>query len=400
MQIKQKIIRNTVKGSRKNMNTHAHYPMYKYLMILTIASTIGLQAWRTLFDNFAVHVCHLEGVHIGILQSVREIPGFLALLAIYLLLIIKEHRLSALSVIILGIGVCATGFFPSWMGLIFTTLIMSFGFHYFETTNQSLTLQYFDKQTSPWVLGKLRSFAAASNIAAGIIIFFIAPYLEYYEMYAGIGTFVILSGLWSFFQDPTDKELVPQHKRMIFRKKYFLFYFLTLMAGARRQIFVAFAVFLMVRNFEYSVQLISMLFVANNTINYFISPLIGKAIIRFGERKVLSLEYFSLLFIFIAYTTVKSPWIIALLYILDHIFFNFAIAIRTYYQKIADPKDIAPGMAVGFTINHIAAVIIPTIGGMLWMIDYRIPFICGSTMSFISLCAVQWIRIPGQSKGE
>jgi hypothetical protein len=388
------------KVKRKNMRMHIHFPMYRYLMILTIASTMGLQAWRTLFDNFAVHVCHLEGVHIGILQSVREIPGFLALLAIYLLLIIKEHRLSALSVIFLGFGVCATGLFPSWMGLIFTTLLMSFGFHYFETTNQSLTLQYFDNQMSPWVLGKLRSFAAASNIVAGIIIFIIAPYLEYYEIYAGIGILVILAGIWALFQDPADKDLVPQHKRMIVRKRYFLFYFLTLMAGARRQIFVAFAVFLMVRNFEFSVQLISILFVTNNIINYFISPLIGKAIIRFGERKVLSLEYFSLLFIFIAYATVKSPWVIALLYVLDHIFFNFAIAIRTYYQKIADPKDIAPGMAVGFTINHIAAVIIPTIGGMLWMIDYRIPFICGSTMSLISLCAVQWIRTPDQSKGE
>jgi hypothetical protein len=388
------------KVKRNSMRSHLHYPMYRYLMILTIASTMGLQAWRTLFDNFAVHVCQLEGVHIGILQSVREIPGFLALLAIYLLLIIKEHRLSALSVICLGCGVCATGFFPSWMGLIFTTLIMSFGFHYFETTNQSLTLQYFDNQTSPWVLGKLRSFAAASNIAAGIIIFIVAPYLEYYEMYAGIGTLVILAGIWAFFLDPDDKDLVPQHKRMIIRKRYLLFYFLTLMAGARRQIFVAFAVFLMVRNFEYSVQLISILFVTNNIINYFISPLIGKAIIRFGERKVLSLEYFSLLFIFVAYATVKSPWVIAILYILDHVFFNFAIAIRTYYQKIADPKDIAPGMAVGFTINHIAAVIIPTIGGMLWMIDYRIPFICGSIMSLISFCAVQWIRTPEQSKGD
>jgi len=374
------------------MTTHNHYPMYRYLMILTIASTMGLQTWRTLFDNFAVHVCHLQGFHVGLLQSVREIPGFLALLAIYLLLLMKEHRLSALSVVFLGLGVSATGFFPSWMGLIFTTLLMSFGFHYFETTNQSLTLQYFDNQTAPWVLGKLRSFAAASNIAAGITVFFVAPYLEFYEMYACIGALVILAGVWAFFQNPADKNLVPQHKHMVIRKRYFLYYFLTLMAGARRQIFVAFAVFLMVQKFEYSVQMISILFVTNNIINYFISPLIGKGIIRFGERKVLSLEYFSLLFIFIAYATVQTPWCIAILYILDHIFFNFAIAIRTFYQKIADPRDIAPGMAVGFTINHIAAVIIPTIGGILWMIDYRIPFLCGAVMSFISLCAVQWIR--------
>ena len=143
-------------------------PMYRYLMVLTISSTIGLQAWRTLFDNFAVRVVGLNGDHVGIIQSVREIPGFLALLAVFVIMLIKEHRLSALSILVLGIGVAATGLFPSFGGLLVTTLIMSFGFHYFETTNQSLTLQYFDKDTSPWVFGKLRALSAASNIGSGI----------------------------------------------------------------------------------------------------------------------------------------------------------------------------------------------------------------------------------------
>jgi hypothetical protein len=128
-------------------------------------------------------------------------------------------------------------------------------------------------------------------------------------------------------------------------------------------------------------------------INYFISPLIGRAIIRFGERVVLSCEYFSLIFIFLSYAFVQSKWIVAVLYILDHIFFNFAIAIRTYFQKVGDPKDIAPSMAVGFTINHIAAVVLPAVGGLLWVIDYRIPFIFGAFLSMISLIAVQRIRV-------
>ena len=80
------------------------------------------------------------------------------------------------------------------------------------------------------------------------------------------------------------------------------------------------------------------------------------------------------------------------LYILDHIFFNFAIAIRTYFQKVGDPRDIAPSMAVGFTINHIAAVFFPAVGGLLWVVDYRIPFIGGATMAVISLRAVQKIK--------
>ena len=126
--------------------------------------------------------------------------------------------------------------------------------------------------------------------------------------------------------------------------------------------------------------------------------MIGKAVIKFGERKVLSLEYFSLIFIFFAYAYTDSKIIVAMLYVLDHIFFNFSFAIRTYFQKVADPRDIAPSMAVGFTINHIAAVVIPAIGGLLWIVNYRIPFIAGAVMSVISLSAVQLIRTDEASE--
>jgi len=375
------------------MNSIKQKSIYRFLIVLTISSTIGLQAWRTLFNNFAVEIVNLEGNHIGMIQSIREIPGFLALLVVYIIIIIKEHRLSVLSIFLLGIGVAATGLLPSYAGLILTTLVMSFGFHYYETTNQSLTLQYFDKNTSPWVFGKQRSFAAASNIGIGIFIYFLAPIFNYTIIYLIIGGFIIATGIWGFSQNPADQNIIPQRKKMILRKKYWLFYFLTFIAGARRQIFIAFAVFLMVKKFQLTVQEITVLFMINNFVNYFLSPLIGKSIIRFGERKVLSLEYFSLIFIFIAYAFVQSKMLVAVLYILDHIFFNFAIAIRTYFQKVGDPRDIAPSMAVGFTINHIAAVFLPAIGGLLWMVDYRIPFIAGAVLSMVSLIAVQQISI-------
>jgi len=369
-------------------------PMFVFLAVLTISSTAGLQAWRTLFDNFAIRVAGLDGSHVGVIQSVREIPGFLAVLVVYILLIMKEHHLSALSILCLGVGVAVTGFFPTWIGLVLTTVVMSFGFHYFETTNQSLTLQYFDQAESPWVFGKLRSLAAASNIGVGLLIFVLSPVSSFVQIYFFIGALIVAAGIWGLFQTPADKNILPQKKKMVFRKKYSLFYLLTFMAGARRQIFIAFAVFLLVKKFDFTVQEVTILFVLNNAINYFLSPMIGRGIIRFGERKILSLEYFSLVFIFLAYATVESKSLVAVLYILDHIFFNFSIAIRTYFQKIGEPSDIAPSMAVGFTINHIAAVVLPAVGGLLWMLDYRVPFICGAVLSCVSLIAVQWIRVP------
>jgi predicted MFS family arabinose efflux permease len=307
--------------------------------------------------------------------------------------VIREHRLSALSVLCLGIGVAATGFFPSYAGLLLTTLVFSLGFHYYETTNQSLTLQYFDRQTSPWVIGKLRAFAAASNIAVGAVIWLFKPWISFQGLFAGVGVLIMAAALWAFAQEPTRTGLVPQRKKMILRRRYGLFYFLTFMSGARRQIFMAFAVFLLVKQFGFSVREVTLLFVLNNSINYFTGPLIGKAIIRFGERRVLSLEYGGLIIVFLSYALTQSPWVAGLLYVVDHLFFNFSIAIQTYFQKIADPKDTAPSMAVGFTINHIAAVLLPAVGGALWMIDYRIPFVAGAFMSLISLLAAQRISV-------
>jgi len=366
-------------------------PMFRFLMVLTIAAQVGLQGWRTLFDNFAVRQVGIEGSQMGIIQSVREIPGFLALLVVFAMLLLKEHRISSLSILVLGIGVALTGMFPTFAGLIVTTLIMSVGFHYFETTNQSLTLQYFDTQTSPLVFGRLRSIAAATNIAIGVFIYLIAGTLDYWQMYLVLGVFIVGAALWSMAGNPVDETLPVQHRKMIFKRRYWLYYLLTLLAGARRQIFVAFALFLLVKKFDFGVREITALFVINNVINYVVSPLVGWGIVRFGERKVLSLEYFSVIFIFLAYAVVDSKLLVAILYVADDVFFNFAVAVRTFFQKIGDPQDIAPSMAMGFTINHIGAVVFPLIGGALWMVDYRIPFATGAFLGLVSLVSVQFI---------
>lgn len=366
-------------------------PMYGYLLLLTVCSTAGLHVWRTLFDNFAVHVVDLNGAHIGTLQSIREIPGFLSLLVVYVLLIVKEHRLSALSVLFLGAGVALTGMLPSFYGLVFTTLIMSFGFHYFETTNQSLTLQYFDKQTAPIVFGKLRGHAAGTNVVCGLLIIILAPLLDYRQLYILFGLIIVIASIWALTRNPTDAALPPQRKEMVFRKRYWLFYSMTFLSGARRQIFVAFAVFLLVKKFSFTVPEIAGLFLVNNAVNFFLSPYIGKWIVRYGEQKILSIEYFFLIIIFISYGLVESRYVVLLLYIADHIFFNFSLGIRTFFQKIADSADIAPSMAVGFTINHIAAVVLPVLGGLLWLIDYRLVFFGGAVLSLASLLLVQCI---------
>jgi hypothetical protein len=368
--------------------------MFIFLLVLTIASAIGFQGWRTLINNYAVEVGHLSGFEMGLVQSLREVPGFLALLVIYLLLFMSEHRLGALSVLIMGLGVTMTGFSPTLTGIIISTVILSFGLHYYQTVNQSLILQYFDHTTAPLVFGRLRSLGAVTNIAVGLLILFLSKWLSYTQLFIVLGGVTMAAGLWCLTRDPSDKNLPPQKRKMIVRKKYWLFYTLSLLAGSRRQIFVAFAVFLLVQKFGFTVKEITILFVVNNIVGYFVNPLVGKAVNRVGERYVLSLEYLVLIGVFLVYAYTQSKILVTCMYILDHLVFNFAMAIRTFFQKIADPRDIAPSMAVGFTINHVAAVVIPVLGGMLWLLDYRIVFIAGTGLAAISLALCQ--LIPAQ----
>ena len=379
----------------RNMDaTQSTRRMYIFLLVLVVGTHLGFQGWRTLINNFAVEAGGLTGLDMGVVQSVREIPGFLALLALYVILFIREHRLAALSVAVLGLGVCLTGFFPSPLGIVFTTLIMSFGFHYFETMNQSLTLQYFSTTQAPLVMGRLRAIGALTNVLVGGTIYFMITGMNYPAIFLVLGGAAMACGLWGMTRDPSRSDMPPQRKKLVFRSRYWLYYALTFLSGARRQIFVAFAVFLLVERFGYTVQSIAVLFIVNNVINYFANPLIGRAVNRFGERAVLSLEYVVLTFVFLGYALIDDPWIAGALYVVDNVFFNFAMAIKTFYQKIADPRDIASGMAVGFTVNHVAAVFIPALGGLAWIADYRWVFLGAVVLCLASLALTQCI--PGQ----
>ncbi|MGL1933198.1 MAG: MFS transporter [Desulfotalea sp.] len=373
------------------MPTIKNSKIYLFVIITAICASTGLHVWATLFDNFGVNIAELNGAEMGMLQSIREIPGFLCFLIVYILLFVKEHKLCAFAILLMGTGLCITGFFPSFYGLAFTIMLMSTGFHFAETTTQSLVLQYFKSDIAPLVLGRMLSAIALSNIICVISIIIVAKFLDFKLMYLFFGGIIVCAGIWAICQDPSDASRPAQSKKMVLKTKYWLYYMLSFMAGARRQIFVAFAVFLLVLKFKFTVQEIAILFLLNNLINYFLSPYIGKSIIKFGERKVLSLEYLGLVIIFTSYAFVESKLLVSFLYILDHIFFNFAIALRTFFQKVANPEDIAPSMAVTFTINHIAAIFLPALGGAIWIFDYRIVFLGGAAMGVISLILVQFI---------
>jgi hypothetical protein len=358
-----------------------------FLILIAVAASLAFSVWQALLNNFAIEQAAFTGREIGILQSLRELPGFLAFTAVLVLLVLREQVFALLSVALLGAGVAITGFLPSEYGLYFTTVLMSIGFHYLYTVQQSLTLQWIETVHAPQVMGRLSATASIAAIAAYGSVWLGMKYLdfEFWWLYLGAGglTVIIAIAAWLLFPDFEHK--VPQRKHLLMRKRYWLFYALTFMSGARRQIFVVFAGFLMVEKFGFSVANVALLFLVNHVINAAVAPKIGRLITRFGERLALCLEYGGLIIIFTAYAFVEVAWVAALLYIADHILFAMAIAIKSYFQKIADPADIASTAGVSFTINHIAAVVIPVTFGIIWLHSPPIVFLAGTGMAVVSL---------------
>ena len=357
------------------------------ILLMTIGSAISWAVWLNLLNNFAIEEIDFTGAEMGILQSVSEIPGFLAFTVIFVLAFIREQKLAYISLALLGTGIAITGFVETNMNFYLATIIMSTGFHYFETINGSLTLQWIEKDKTAEFLGRVIATRSAASIVSFSFVWllyeqFHFSYLWLYLLGGGISVMIVLY-CWQNF--PLFPEKVSQTKKIILRKRYWLYYALQFMSGARRQIFVVFAGFLMVEKFNFSVAEISLLLLANAAINVFFAPKIGRLIQRFGERKSLIFEYVGLAFIFIGYAFVESGYFAVFLYIADHLFFSIAIALKTYFQKIADPADIASSAGVSFTINHIAAVFIPVVFGLIWLYSPSLVFLAGAGMACISL---------------
>ena len=372
------------------------------LFWLIAAMSISFGIWQALLNNFVIERASFGGAEIGILQSLREIPGFLAFGAVLLLVFLREQTLALVSLLLLGLGTALTGQFPTEIGLYCTTVLMSIGFHYYETINQSLSLQWFDKKTAAHKLGQLTAVRSFAGLLAFGLVWLCLDQLAFsmetvYLLGGGI-TIAITLGCWFAF--PRFPQKVEQHKKLILRKRYWLYYALTFMGGARRQIFVVFAGFLMVEKFGFDAAQIASLFLINGALNMWFAPRIGRLIGYWGERKALTAEYIGLIGVFVAYAFVEHAWIAVLLYILDHLLFSMAIAQKTYFQKIADPRDIAPTAGVAFSINHIAAVVLPALYGLLWMVSPAAVFLTGAAMASVSLLLARLVPTHPEAGNE
>jgi len=361
------------------------------LFLMALAMPIAFNTWSALLNNFVIEVADFDGSDIGLLHTVREIPGFFAIGVIAIIIFVREQVLGLVSLILLGAATAITAYFPSMGGILTITMLSSIGFHYYETVNQSLQLQWLKIEDAPRMIGWLMAAGSLATLVAYLAIMALweTLNLSYSIVYMIGGGITVVIALIAMLAYPQFESPTVQTKKMILRKRYWLYYALQFMSGARRQIFVVFAGFMMVERFGFEVHEITMLYLINLIANMIFAPLMGRAVGHFGERRTLAVEYIGLIMVFLAYGGVYYlGWgvvIAAALYVIDHMFFALALALKTYFQKIADPADIAPTAAVAFTINHIAAVFLPVLLGLLWLASPAAVFFLAAGMAAVSL---------------
>ena len=357
------------------------------LLLFAASLPLAFEAWAVLLNNFSIEQANFTGREIGILQSLREVPGFLAFTVVFMLLIWKQQTFAVLALAVMGLGVALTGFFPTVWGLYFTTVIMSTGFHYLATMEQALAMQWTESKELPVVLGRMTAAASlASLVTFGLVYLALSVFdMAFVWVYFIAGIAVMGVALFAWFGFPHFQTSSYQNMTIILRKRYWLYYALEFMSGARRQIFMVFAAFMMVEKFHYDAEMITLLFLVNCVISIWIAPKVGNLIKRWGERPALVLEYVGLIGVFTAYAFVEVGWMAAGLYIVDHLFFALAIAIKSYFRKIADPAEIASTAGVSFTINHIAAVGLPAALGFVWLYSPSLVFLIGAGLAAGSL---------------
>lgn len=376
---------------------HNNRRILVYLVVSNYLLNFGFVFWQTTFNNFAVEQIGVGPASVGWIQAFRELPGLMGFLLGFLALLLPEMRIMALSLVLLGSGILLTGQSESVPFLLLSTLVMSFGFHFFYPSNNAVVLMTIEKQHAPRVLGQLRSLGAIAAVTATGAVYFLAGAWGYRTLFLVIGGAVAVGGLLLLPMQGV-KEGLPLRRRVVLRRQYWLYYSLSFLMGSRRHIFTTFAIFLLVREYGISVQTTATLFLINSLVNTYAMQLVGKLVGQLGERFMLSVAFGTLALVFLGYAYVTYLPVLFILFVIDNVMFGFNLALATYFQKIAvTPEEITSNLSVEQTINHIAAIVVPVVGGTVWQLfGSKVPFLVGVGIVLVSLVLAQGIRTQAE----
>ena len=345
----------------------------------------------SLFNNFIVDRLGIEPHHLGYVEALREVPGFLNVFFLALMVRAAPSLVAAIALAVMGLGLCAYVGVDSVETLALYSVLWSVGFHCWLPLESAMALTYSPPgQKGRW-LGQLRSIHSLAWLLAIVACMFLLPHIRYEGLFVVAGVCTIAGGAALLFAPRQSADTT--EKGIVFKRRYGLFYLLNFLQGWRKQMFITFAIFALVKVHGMRVETTMILVLINQTLLTLISPILGRMVDRFGERFMLSASYLGLIFVFLGYALVEDLTTLYVLYCVDNLIFFGSIALTTYVHKIAPVHELKPTLSMGVTMNHVAAVLAPLIGGLVWhFFGYQLIFFAGAGLAFISLVVSQWVR--------
>lgn len=344
----------------------------------------------TLFNNFIVERLGIEPHQLGYVEALREVPGFLNVLFVALMIRWAPPVVATLALAVMGMGMVGYAWVDSVMSLALLSLVWSIGFHCWVPLEQAMGLTFSPPGEKGKWLGQLRSVQSTAWLLAIGICMLVLQTIGYEGMFVLAGLAALAGGLGLLFasrERPAEPEL-----RFVFRRKYGLYYALNFLQGCRKQMFITFAIFALVKVHGMPVQTTMVLVMINQTLITLTGPLLGRLVDRLGERVMLSASYLGLAFVFAGYALIDHRPTLYVLYCVDNLIFFGSIALNTYIYRIADRADLQSTLSMGVTMNHLAAVVAPLLGGLAWYhFGYEVIFVTGSILALISLIVSQWV---------
>ncbi len=360
---------------------------------LTFLFSFGFAIYSGPFQNFLRDVLHAQALDLGRIESLREIPGLLAALMEGTLVAFAETRMACLGLIMGAFGIAATGFCHSFSSLIAITVFWSVGFHLWVTVSTAITLALAKGKEGGRHLGRMSGVGAVATIGGLGVAWVLAKlWPGEYALYFVIGGVAIL-GAGILGGMISSHAHGGKRNRIVLRQEYRLFYLLTFLEGCRRQIFSIFASFALILVYGVRVETMVLIQFVNSFMIAATAPRIGKLVDKMGERGPLTFYAIGLIVVFLGYATFKSVGTLVALFLLDNILFSFGVGFNTYLHRIVRPGELTPSLAMGTTMNHIAAVTVPFFGALLWKTtgNYQMPFWVGVAIACVSLVATRWL---------
>jgi MFS family permease len=357
--------------------------------VFAVGVFFGVQL--TLFNNFIVERLGIEPHELGYVEALREVPGFLNVLFIALMIQFAPPVVAGLALVVMGLGLMAYAKASTVFLLGVFSVVWSLGFHCWVPLEQSMALQFSPEGRKGKWLGQLRSVHSIAWLMSIGVCILTFRFLLYEGLFVFAGVITVLGGITVTFASRRRPQ-TPE-RGFVFRRRYGIYYALNFLQGCRKQMFITFAIFALVKVHGMPVGTTMVLVLINQSLITVTAPMMGRLVDRHGERLMLSLSYIGLSLVFFGYAVIQNRPTLYALYCIDNLIFFGGIALTTYLHKIAPEEDVRPTLSMGVTMNHVAAVIAPFVGGIVWYyLGYQIIFYSGSVLALISLGVSQWVN--------